>query len=573
MRSSSGQPLIRVRTANPDEASKRLLPLLSPTNQRPWAEAGSETRTLTSSSTSWKPLEPWKPLERNSMQRMLQPIRPLAGVQLESEERSDMDLRGVQNTDGPAECPRGCRLPIEKRVRSSRDQLASRDGCDPPSGRNVLHHLDRLSGCSLSTSAPSEEDHQPDQPAATGSAKTEATLAASGQSSPAVGSEADISDASRTFSRQIGTETITSPKSAGGSSPLSCSCGSDAGFKDLLSKRSLQASQARVERDKRKSAATVPASPGKEMKRLAEGKKIFDLFYWEEVLQEQGEGGKVVVCRPKDAANDAPFSSVMKIRSKESLRRVLHEEAYRRAQVQMLNLPPHPGVMALREVFEDEKFYYILMDKASGGFFQSLLAEYIDGVMPTSAVKNLMREILEAVAHLHRHGILHRDIKPDNLVMQEVITPSGAVSRRVNVIDFDHALCDWKPKVPAENHDCCYGTMRFNAPESLLGEYSAGADLYSVGVIMYLLLTGKMPYPDELFDDKTAPHHDEELRSKEEYLNIVYRGLRKSVVDWSCDPWPSQPDSKAVCAKLLAFDISNRFASADEALARPWFKS
>merc|ERR1719461_396828 len=109
----------------------------------------------------------------------------------------------------------------------------------------------------------------------------------------------------------------------------------------------------------------------------------------------------------------------MKMRSKASLEESGIPETFRLAHHRLLNLPSHVGVLPVHEVLEDQQYYYIIMERAEGGaFLPSLAQEFQDGVMPEAVVKQLMREILEAVHHLHAQGILHRDIKPDNLVMQ-----------------------------------------------------------------------------------------------------------------------------------------------------------
>lgn len=80
-----------------------------------------------------------------------------------------------------------------------------------------------------------------------------------------------------------------------------------------------------------------------------EGQKIYDVYYWEEVIQEDGDGGKVVVCRKKTEDNTGDFDKVMKIKSKLKLKKEGCADDYRKVLTKMLSLPPHPGVMPVEE--------------------------------------------------------------------------------------------------------------------------------------------------------------------------------------------------------------------------------
>lgn len=314
--------------------------------------------------------------------------------------------------------------------------------------------------------------------------------------------------------------------------------------------------------------------PLKGIQSLKEEEKIFDLFYWNEVLQEEGDGGKVVVCTAKRNIETVrkDLKYVMKMRSKESLQSAGIEEQFRQSQVKLLNLPPHNGVLPLQEVLEDEKFYYVVMERATGGsFFAGLLSEFEDGNMPAGAVRQLMRGILEGVGHVHQQGMLHRDIKPDNLVMHfrdDPGSPTGR-ARKVALIDFDHADPDWSPKCISRQDFC--GTARFSAPETFLGFFSQSSDLYSVGVILYLLVSGKMPFDDKLFFEELNKLDKSPKRGTSNPMSTLHDKLRDEKIDWSCAPWPDQPKCREVCQKLLAFDAADRFASVEEVLAHPWF--
>lgn len=342
----------------------------------------------------------------------------------------------------------------------------------------------------------------------------------------------------------------------------------------LLSRRQqsknahVQVSNIMVSRDRTETAL----GNSKTITRLAPDEKIFDFYYWDEVLQEYGDGGKVVVCQPKDPSSprsawlgQGGFQYVMKIKPKVTLLDPETEQQFRRAQQKLLNLEPHVGFMPLREVLESDDLYYIVMQRATGGpFFGSLLSEFRDGVMPVAAMRRVLREILEAVDHVHRQGMLHRDLKPDNLVMHD----AGGAGRRVVLIDFDHAQPEcrgWQPAAKATDNDPIFGTVRFIAPETFAGHFSQASDLYSIGAILYLLMTGKMPYDDTLFLLVWAPSG---VRS---WREVIVNKMREACIDWECNPWPSQPLCRDLCRRLLSFQPSDRPATAREALSHEWF--
>lgn len=324
------------------------------------------------------------------------------------------------------------------------------------------------------------------------------------------------------------------------------------------------------------SEADLETGPRQEVKLLPQGQKIFDLFSWDEVLQEEGDGGKVVVCQPKGESSLPRKRYVMKMRSKASLRWDNMEDQFRKAQERLLNLPPHVGVLPLVEVLEDECYYYVVMECATGGsFLPSLLAEFKDGVMPEQAVKQVIREVLEAVGHVHEQGMLHRDIKPDNLVMQVQENEYGQQCRKVALIDFDHAEPEYDPNTPARGGFC--GTVIFSAPEAIHGGFSEASDLYSVGVILYMLMTGKLPYPEEVFQSyyeniqlKQRLPRDPWQERRRNWRGAVLQRMKETEVDWSCNPWPELPGCKAFCQSLLAFNALERPVSAEAALESDW---
>jgi serine/threonine protein kinase len=325
-------------------------------------------------------------------------------------------------------------------------------------------------------------------------------------------------------------------------------------------------------------------SQQKEIQWLPGGQTIFDLFSWKEVLQEDGDGGKVVVCRPKTPCDSlARRNYIMKMRSKASLERSGIPETFRKLQERLLNLPSHVGVLPLHTVFEDNQYYYMIMDRADGGsFLPSLAQEFEDGIMPETEVKRLVREILEALCHLHSQGMLHRDIKPDNLVMQSYNNGKKNGDKQVKkvaLIDFDHADPDFSPATP-HRWGGFRGTVHFSAPDAICGDFSRASDLYSVGVVLYLIMTGQLPYPEHVYrpffeDVRRSGDHPAGFDlgtpySRRNWKKAVVQRMRESPPDWDCSPWPEMPRCKAFCQMLMAFDARSRPASAEEALASEW---
>lgn len=310
--------------------------------------------------------------------------------------------------------------------------------------------------------------------------------------------------------------------------------------------------------------------------------KIYDHFFWKDVIQEDGDGGKVVICRKK-AEDTKEFKYVLKIRTKASIEPLQDLNEFRRMLVKMLNIPSHNGVMPYLEVLEDDTHFYCVMEKAAGGSLLSyLVTKHSDGCVPEAEMKELMREILHAVGHIHNQGMIHRDIKPDNIVVRKIEDPSSSSSSkvdRVTIIDFDHAEMNYSPCTPSPRSPNIWGTTGYNAPETYLGHFSPASDLFSVGVTLYLLMTGKMPYDRKALKqiDLDSPQVSESLKNEgrpkwvsHDECTKVRDKMCAMKVDWSCDPWPQNEPCRSFCQSLLHCQPQRRPRSVAEALQHKW---
>lgn len=153
-----------------------------------------------------------------------------------------------------------------------------------------------------------------------------------------------------------------------------------------------------------------------------------------------------------------------------------------RTEIAVLKLVNHPNIIHMEGLYESRQHIYIVMEMLKGGE----LFERIVGRPRFSEEEcyKVIRPLLESVAYLHDLGIVHRDLKPENILCGENLED-------LKIADFGLS----KMILPTEKMDSACGTLSYVAPEVLtLQGYGREADLWSVGVIMFLLLCGKLPF-------------------------------------------------------------------------------
>lgn len=299
--------------------------------------------------------------------------------------------------------------------------------------------------------------------------------------------------------------------------------------------------------------------PERHIRKIIPPESLQDLFDLKENLQSNAQ---VQVLRASD--RESGKDMIIKVRSRRFA--AGGEAIWRSLLTRMLNLEVHMNVLGLRDVLEDNRHYYIIMERCSGGELFDFLQTETD--VPERECKRIMREILEAVDHMHERGLIHRDIKPENIMFHDSTddpsTPKDKQTKKaIKLIDFDTCQ-EYEPRSPKAKH--IVGTMGYIAPEALKGEYSPSSDLWSVGVIFYILMTGDMPFSSEVFGEEPG-----DTRCGSRSMNDLYSRLQGAHVDFECEPWPSFPQARDLCKKLLAFSPGDRSPSARDALQHAWF--
>jgi len=291
-------------------------------------------------------------------------------------------------------------------------------------------------------------------------------------------------------------------------------------------------------------------APAKVFRVLRDDEKLTDYYDFGEEIYSGGAKGKVVVAkRLSDGAE-----VVLKVRSKNSNR--TSERVWKAIMGQVHALGGSRHVLDIMEIIETQSHFYVVMPKCTGGELFEFLATETE--VPEAECKRIICEILTAVGHLHKNNLVHRDIKPEN-IMFDFDRSQEHSPKTVKLIDFDTCL-EWSPSTPKSRR--FVGTPGYIAPEALMGEISPQSDLWAVGVILYILMTGEMPW------QRIVSLEDGIVGSPG--ARQMYNALKAEVLEWDEPPWPDFPLARDLCQKLLAFSTQERLSTVQEALAHPW---
>jgi len=264
-------------------------------------------------------------------------------------------------------------------------------------------------------------------------------------------------------------------------------------------------------------------------------------------------------------------SFVVKLRYKNKSFQGKNEEGRWRTNTELiLNMPQANGIARLIDVLEDTKAYYVIMERAGGCDLYECLSGAPDRRLPPNEAREVLRELLAAVAELHSHGFIHKDLKLENVMLNRPGPKCPAHIRRnlatspgagVKLIDFD-TVEEWNSTNQKSRH--VLGTDQYIAPEAYEGKYSPASDIFAVGVIAYKMLTGSFPYNGRLFDDKPGENWVGSPKMKE-----IKQKLCDARVNWTHPVFEKEPGASRLVSRMLAVEESER-PDAPECLRDPW---
>ncbi|XWS53822.1 hypothetical protein CRYUN_Cryun10bG0033100 [Craigia yunnanensis] len=259
-----------------------------------------------------------------------------------------------------------------------------------------------------------------------------------------------------------------------------------------------------------------------------------------EVVEEIGRGRFGVVFRCVSLSSGESFAVKSIDKGKISAGDSLDSQCLFNEPKILTLVSPHPNIIHLHNLYEDDSHLHMVLDLCPPS--QDLYNLIIhNGRFSEAQARPIMTQLIQALAHIHKLGVVHRDIKPENILFDS--------KNSVKLTDFGSA------DVAMEVMEGVVGTPYYVAPEVLAGrEYGERVDVWSCGVVLYIMLAGFPPF----YGETVVEIFEAVLRGNLRFPVRVFQSVSPAVKD--------------LLRKMLCKDVSRRF-SAEQVLRHPWLTS
>ena len=229
---------------------------------------------------------------------------------------------------------------------------------------------------------------------------------------------------------------------------------------------------------------------------LSKGQKITDRY---EIIKTIGEGGMANVYLANDTILDRKVA--IKVLRGDLSNDEKFIRRFKREALSVSNLS-HPNIVEVYDVGEEDGNYYIVMEYIEGKTLKQLLQKR--GALTLNEVIDIMTQLTDGLAHAHEAYIIHRDIKPQNIMIED--------NGLVKITDFGIAMALNSTQLTQTNS--VMGSVHYLPPEQANGKGSTvKSDIYSLGILMYELLTGSVPFKGDTAVEIALKHMKEKIPS------------------------------------------------------------
>ncbi|MCQ2561926.1 MAG: Stk1 family PASTA domain-containing Ser/Thr kinase, partial [Clostridia bacterium] len=218
-----------------------------------------------------------------------------------------------------------------------------------------------------------------------------------------------------------------------------------------------------------------------------------------ELLEKIGEGGMAVVFKSRDRLLNR-FVAI-KILRPEYTKDMMFIESFRRESQIAAGLV-HPNIVNVYDVGKEGNIYYIVMELIEGKPLSEIISE--EAPLDPHRAADIAKQVASALSMAHKHQLIHRDVKPHNIM----ITTEGVAK----ITDFGIAKAVNNGTLVGEQQEAVMGSVHYFSPEQARGAYvDEKSDIYSLGIVLYEMLTGKVPFDGDTAVAVAVQHINNEM--------------------------------------------------------------
>ena len=201
----------------------------------------------------------------------------------------------------------------------------------------------------------------------------------------------------------------------------------------------------------------------------------------------------------------------------------------------------HPNIVSIYDVENEGDFYYLILEYVEGMTLKDYMIK--NPRIPIETIVHIAKQIAAGLSHAHQNGIIHRDIKPQNILMDENLT--------CKITDFGIARAYGDTTLTQTNQ--MLGTVYYLSPEQARGNVAtAQSDIYSLGILIFEMITGQIPFKGESAVAIALKHLQEELPEIDKYRENVPQSVKNIVLQATM----KNPNERYISSKELFNDLS-----------------